>query len=364
MANDSASPSPLPQRPSIEYLRKLAKDRLDELRQNQPASRLADAQRDVAREHGFPSWRAIKKHIDDLLETRYQPFIAAIQGGDVAEVAAALDRDPSLIRTRLNAHNRTALHQAAWLGKTDVVRLLLDRGAEVNARDRGDNAYPIHFAAEMGFLDIVRMLVDAGAEVRGGGDTHGLGVIGWATCFNQVRTEVAEYLLSRGATHHIFSAVAMGDEASVRKLVDQDPTALTRPMSSFENHRTPLHLAVTKQQPGMIDLLLDLGADPHATDKNQQTPLQLALVKGDAESLERFENRGIELDQFTEENSPFSKAVPILNVRDVEASLDYYVDKLGFTKQWIWGDPVGFASVSRGEVTLFLIRGAQGQQGM
>lgn len=359
------SAASLPERPNLEYLRKRAKDRLVVLRESEPEARLAAAQLDVAREHGFASWRALKKHVDDLNEDRYRPFVAAIQRGDVAEVTKALDQEPGLIRARLNPHNRSALHQAAWLGKTEVVRLLLDRGAEVNVRDRGDHAYPIHFAAEMGFMEIVKMLVEAGAEIRGGGDTHGLGVLGWATCFQETRHEVAQYLLSRGATHHIFSAVVMGDGDAVRHLVEQDPTALTRPMSQFENHRTALHLAVMKRQYEIVELLLELGADPHATDKNQQTPLHLALVKDDPASLAIFERHGVELDQFTDENTPLNGVTPILSVRNVEASLGYYVDKLGFTKQWVWGDPVEFASVKRGEVTLFLTTApGQGQPGM
>ena len=294
-SNSGHTPTPLPDRPHLEFLRKLAKDRLVVLRESEPDARLAVAQLDVAREHGFASWRALKKHVDEVNETRYRPFTAAIQRGDVDAVREALDRDPSLMTARLNPHERSALHQAAWLGKAGVVRLLLKRGAPVNVRDRGDHAYPLHFAAEMGFMEIVRMLVEAGAEVRGGGDTHGLGVIGWATCFQETRLEVARYLLSRGAKHHIFSAVVMGDGEAVRHLVEQDPTALTRPMSQFENHRTALHLAVIKRQYDMIDLLLELGADPHATDKNQQTPLHVALVKDDPASLAIFERRGVAL---------------------------------------------------------------------
>ncbi|MEM0914542.1 MAG: glyoxalase superfamily protein [Planctomycetota bacterium] len=363
MSNESASPSSLPERPSIEFLRKLAKERLVELRVDQPSAKLADAQRAVAREHGLPSWRALKEEVEKRHVDRYAPFVAMIQRNDVGAIAAAIDADPSLVRVGLEGHRRTALHLSAWQNKPELVRLLLDRGADPNARDRGDHAYPMHFAAELGYLPIVEMLADAGGDVRGGGDTHGLGVLGWATCMALTRHDVAAYLLDRGATHHVFSAVALGDGDALRRIVDADPTALTRTMSRWEMHRTPLHLAVTKQQYAMIDLLLDLGADPYLTDKNQQTPLHLALVKDDAESISRFEQRGVVLDEYTETNTPLTGVTPILNVKNVPASIDYYVDKLGFHEDWAWGDPVGFASVSRGEVTLFLCQDGQGQPG-
>lgn len=54
----------LPEHPSLEYLRKLAKNRLPELRQTQPDAKLATALLLVAREHGFPSWRALKAQLD------------------------------------------------------------------------------------------------------------------------------------------------------------------------------------------------------------------------------------------------------------------------------------------------------------
>ena len=48
---------PLPDRPNLEYLKKVAKDRLHDLQRSDPAAQLADAQLAVAREHGFASWR-------------------------------------------------------------------------------------------------------------------------------------------------------------------------------------------------------------------------------------------------------------------------------------------------------------------
>lgn len=60
----------------------------------------------------------------------------------------------------------------------------------------------------------------------------------------------------------------------------------------------------------------------------------------------------------------FSGAVPILNVKNFAASADYYVNKLGFEKEWDWGSPANFGCVGRGEAQIFLCEGGQGQSGM
>jgi len=59
----------------------------------------------------------------------------------------------------------------------------------------------------------------------------------------------------------------------------------------------------------------------------------------------------------------FTFATPILSVKDFAASMDYYVNKLGFEKKWDWGTPANFGCVERGDVTMFLFEGAQGQPG-
>jgi catechol 2,3-dioxygenase-like lactoylglutathione lyase family enzyme len=60
----------------------------------------------------------------------------------------------------------------------------------------------------------------------------------------------------------------------------------------------------------------------------------------------------------------FENVIPILNVQNFAASMDYYLNKLGFRKKWDWGDPPTFGCVTRGKVNIFLCEGAQGQPGM
>jgi catechol 2,3-dioxygenase-like lactoylglutathione lyase family enzyme len=53
----------------------------------------------------------------------------------------------------------------------------------------------------------------------------------------------------------------------------------------------------------------------------------------------------------------FGHAVPILRVSDFDRSIEYYLDRLGFTEDWRFGR---FGSVSRGKTSLMLSEGSQG----
>ena len=56
----------------------------------------------------------------------------------------------------------------------------------------------------------------------------------------------------------------------------------------------------------------------------------------------------------------FDCLTPILHVKDVRASIDHYVNVLGFKKDWEWENPPTFASVSRDKVSIFFCQGGQG----
>src|SRR5215510_9814447 len=59
--------SDLPPRPSLEYLQKRAKELRRELQKTNPHAKLADAQHQIAREHGFVNWSQLKEVVTSLV---------------------------------------------------------------------------------------------------------------------------------------------------------------------------------------------------------------------------------------------------------------------------------------------------------
>ena len=258
----------LPETPSLEWLRKHARRRLADLKREQPAARLADAQLDVAREYGFSSWRAMKAHIDAL--SLPGALFQAARTGDVVRVGAILDAHPELLTTREPPYDWTLLHAAAQMGQVAIVDLLLARGLDVNAKEKGDDTTALHWAAAAGKVDVVKRLLDAGIDPVGAGDDHGLTAIGWASCWPGTETaahrEIVRLLLAAGARHTIFSAIGANDLDELLRMVKDDPAVLQQRMSKNENGRLPLHFAVMMNRAEEVSLLLGFGANPAATD--------------------------------------------------------------------------------------------------
>lgn len=267
-ARSAQFPLSLPESPHLDWLRKQAKRRLEELRKTNPSAKLAEAQFDLAKQHGFSSWRALKSHIDSL--TIDGQLVNAARAGDVETLRTLLDKYPEKLHVRVPPYEASLLFPAAQSGNVAAVDLLLKRGLDVNYREKGDNTYAMHWVAAQGNLEMVRTLADAGGDVIGEGDDHAGGVIGWASCWegcdDDAHRAVVDFLISRGARHHIFSAIAMNLADEVRRIVAAAPAALNQRQSRNENHLTPLHFAVKMKRPQMVGLLLELGADPRSVD--------------------------------------------------------------------------------------------------
>jgi ankyrin repeat protein len=91
----------------------------------------------------------------------------AAMWGDIAaaEDALAQGADIMALDTRSNENGRRALNWAAWYDHPQMVRFLVDRGADINAANR-TGFTPLHHAAENNAVDAAEALVALGANTR------------------------------------------------------------------------------------------------------------------------------------------------------------------------------------------------------
>jgi ankyrin repeat protein len=125
------------------------------------------------------------------------PFEAAALG-DADRLRAALDAEPGLV-TKFAHDGWTLLHLAGFFGHLEAVRLLLERGADAGVFSiNAMRNTPLH-AALAGPLPAegVRLLVDAGADVNA--RQHG-GFTALHSAAQSGKTEIIDLLLDRGAS--------------------------------------------------------------------------------------------------------------------------------------------------------------------
>ena len=117
--------------------------------------------------------------------------------GHADTLRAALDAEPSAV-TRFSGDGWTLLHLAAFFGHVDAMRLLLERGADARAVSvNGMRNTPLHagLAGPMG-MDGARLLLDAGADVNA--RQHG-GYVPLHAAANRGAVDLVDLLLDRGA---------------------------------------------------------------------------------------------------------------------------------------------------------------------
>jgi ankyrin repeat protein len=125
----------LPERPDLDQLKRQAKDLLEDIRAQRPEAlarvpqneragfALADAQRVLAREYGFPNWAKFKLHVETReIGIATARLVIAAANGDAASVQAILAERPELARQTVSA--------AAVLGDLPVLRAWLDKTPE------------------------------------------------------------------------------------------------------------------------------------------------------------------------------------------------------------------------------------------
>ena len=126
----------------------------------------------------------------------------------------------------------------------------------------------LHWAVESDNLKMVRLLVDAGAKLdvrRGDGRTPlAVAIFGFHRYWHRdEKSDIIQYLISRGASQPLMIASALGDLKLAREILQQDPVAADRldPMQ-----RRPLSCVAEIGSKKIVALLLEHGADPNSRE--------------------------------------------------------------------------------------------------
>ncbi|XP_056302439.1 ankyrin repeat and KH domain-containing protein 1 isoform X1 [Danio aesculapii] len=177
------------------------------------------------------------------------PLMLAAMNGHVPAVKLLLDMG-SDINAQIETNRNTALTLACFQGRAEVVSLLLDRKANVEHRAK-TGLTPLMEAASGGYAEVGRVLLDKGADVNAppvpsSRDTA------LTIAADKGHYKFCELLISRGA--HI----------DVRN----------------KKGNTPLWLAANGGHFDVVQLLVQAGADVDAADNRKITPLMAAFRKG------------------------------------------------------------------------------------
>lgn len=132
-----------------------------------------------------------------------EAFAAACISGRRDEVFEALRRDPQVVE-KIGLHRRIELlHRAVEGRRLDGIRLMAELGFEIGGKTKHDNVgmlletTPLHNAAWMGDMETVKLLIELGADINARDQNYNGTPLGWARYNNQL--DVAEYLVSIGA---------------------------------------------------------------------------------------------------------------------------------------------------------------------
>ena len=215
---------------------------------------------------------------DPRLSRRRQPLNVAASENSVAAARLLIERGAD-VNARGSGQDH-ALFPAARSGAAGVVRLLLAHGANVNATDSFGST-PLHAAAGSGHDGIVRLLLQAGANPLARDTNMDESALDRAVKGGHATT--AALLLAAGASATatnagpnsvLHLAVRNGDFATVALLLAHG----ANPNGRGGNGAAPLHLAAVNDRRALARLLIAKGADVNARDADRLTPLHWAAT--------------------------------------------------------------------------------------
>ena len=235
------------------------------------------------------------RRIEELVGYQRSPaqraLFAAAESGDAAAVRALLDEgvDPDA----WNAGHSAAIHLAARGKHTEVVRTLLDGGADVNLREEGLGATALLNALHAKDAETARLVIASGADVTLAGGGYAPIIVASSRSTRQMM----ELLIEHGAVErarnvsHLVRAIhgaARGGRTEVVEVLLAAGVPVDIGLPGF----TAFMQATWKGQLETARLLLAAGADPNAVSVTGMTPLAYARSEDRTEVVAWLEEIG------------------------------------------------------------------------
>jgi len=228
-------------------------------------------------------------NVNAVNEAGATPLMWAIP--DLAKVRLLVEHGANVNAVSTNLGRTPLLIAAGYPNTVPVLKLLLDKGADLKARDRsGENA--LRRAARFGDVSVVRFLHEQGIDVN---EPSGGSPALTAATAAQGRhyAPTIEYLLDQGARFEAQTSIApvRFDSKTIERWITAG-AGVNTPGTRYD--RTPLIAAASSDEAGIdiLRLLLDKGADPNAKDKDGESALDWAVHRKDSAKIALLRERG------------------------------------------------------------------------
>jgi len=217
---------------------------------------------------------------------------AAAYSGSIEAVKLLINKRIDInARTRARANRRskeyniphiTAEHVAARMGHLNILKFLHEYPSRTHAQSDYNQWTPMHIAARHHQLEVVKYLLEKGADInslvkRGYNAAYLAAVSGDMNMLNFLIQNQADFQLVSDKGLTLMYAAAKGGNLEMIKALHLKGLAIN---TSSEQGKTPLHIASQKGHTDIVQFLLDNGADINArTHKRQWTALHYAQKK-------------------------------------------------------------------------------------